>query len=228
MTGLVRKATLIGVCGLLAAATAFANAPSPGNSDTPAWIPVVGTNNGVPHAGQSITITVRDFTNNPIAAQAVEIDYSGCSDIRVCTAVVAGGGTPSCSVANGKVTATTNAAGQVSLTVLGASNNSGGGAAGAGTPCVVVRAGTTVLNTRSSYVFDQNGTIGGQNGVTGTDLGISQADFLIAVYKNRTDYDLSGTLTGTDLAVHQAAFLGNGSASGCASPGPVFPGYCGP
>jgi len=214
MTGLVRKATLIGVCGLLAASTAFANAPSPGNSDVPAWIPVVGTNNGVVHPGRSITVTVRDFTNNPLSGQTVEIDFSTAPDIKVCTAVVAGGGTPSCAVANGKISAVTNAAGQVSLTVLGAAINTNGSAPGAAGPAITVRAGATTLGTAAYYAYDQNGAIGG-NGVNGTDLSIGQADFLLAVYKTRTDYDESTTLTGTDLSLHQAAFLGNGSASGC-------------
>ena len=71
MTGLVRKATLIVVCGMLAAATAFANVPSPGNSDTPDIVPVVGTHASggasVPHNGETVSGVVRDFTNNPIA-----------------------------------------------------------------------------------------------------------------------------------------------------------------
>lgn len=222
MTGLVRKATLIGVCGLLAATTAFANAPSPGNSDLPAWISLVGSSAGIPtpnHPGlggndPNVTVVVRDFTNNPLAGQTVEFDFSTCLDARVCDAVVAGAGTPSCAVSHGKVTATTNAAGTVSLTIIGGANNTGpvGGvsAAGESGPCVTVRAGSTVLGTVSFDAYDQN--LAG--GFTGGDASLVNGDVLLAAnYRTRSDHNRSGTLTGSDFSIEQGVVLLQGGAT---------------
>jgi hypothetical protein len=224
MTGLVRKATLIGAFGLLIAGTAFANVPSPGNSTVPSFIPVVGVHDvagaRVPHNGQSITITVNDFTGNPIAGSAVEIDFSACDDIFLCNLVIPGAGTVVCDV----VQATTNGSGQVTLSVVGAANNTSGGAAGAGANCVEVRADGVVLGNATATVVDQNGAAGG-NGATGLDTSVAAVDvaqFLAnATYKGRTAHfnDPGFTLGGLDLSVLAAriaeSLAGTGSGLGC-------------
>jgi len=227
MTGLVRKAMLLGACGLFAAATAFANVPSPANSDVPTWIPLAGTQGGVPHPGQGITIVVRDFTNNVIAGSTVVLDFSACSDLNLCDLAIAGAGTVDCGaagVAGNTVTATTNAFGEVSLTVIGGAINAAAGTPGAGANCVNILADGVDIGDATSYAIDENGAAGG-NGVGGPDLSASSADVLAYLgggsYLGRSSFamDPGYTLAGVDLAAHKTLVLqslgGNGSATGC-------------
>ncbi len=84
MTGLVRKAILLSVCGLLFAGAAFASVPSATNSTLPAGVKLVGTPAGVADPSGQFTVTVRDLANNLIANSAVVIDVSGCTpDIKI-------------------------------------------------------------------------------------------------------------------------------------------------
>src|SRR5438093_12438986 len=84
MTGLVRKATLLAVCGLLSAGAAIAHVPDPVNSDCPAsCIKVVGSDGTVGDPIGQYCVTVRDFNNVPIENSLVVIDFSNC-DIQLC------------------------------------------------------------------------------------------------------------------------------------------------
>ena len=239
MTGLVRKATLLGVCGLLAAATAMAAVPSPGNSTIVSYIKLVGTksapgNPAVDTVTGQFTITVRDFTNTPISGSNVEINFQNCSDSKVCTAVVAGQ-TVDC--INAAVRATTNALGQVVMTILGAATNAGTTippaiAAGAGANCGRIFADGVQLGIFTAVDPDENGAAGG-NGVNGADLGTLKNDVgavsLGAAYKGRGDIDMNGLINGSDLGflkdIVGRSSLGNGSATGCADGTGAKP-YC--
>ena len=80
MTGLVRKATLLTACGLLAAVSAFAAVPSPASSTVPCAIVLVGHNAGATTAdpyGQFVVV-VKDATNSPLNSATVTVDFSGC------------------------------------------------------------------------------------------------------------------------------------------------------
>jgi hypothetical protein len=242
MTGLVRKATLLGVCGLILAATASANVPDPTKSTVPGFIKVGGTQSlaGVPDPTISYTVTVRDFANNPIAGSFVEINFTNCTDTELCTAVIAGQ-TVDCT--NKAVRATTNASGQAVVTVLGAADNPGTTVPpaiwpGAGAGCVRVYGDGIQLGTATSVTYDQNGgTVlpgpGGGNGVTPVELSISKNDIgavgLGAAYKGRSDYSTDGALSPVDLSFHKTVVgnsgLGTGSAGGCAGGGVAQP-YC--
>lgn len=237
MTGLVRKATLLGVCGLLIAAVASANVPDPSHSTLPGFIKVGGaqTTAGVPDPSIAYTVTVRDFANNPIAGSNLEINFSNCSDTKLCTAVVAGQ-TVDCT--NKAVRATTNAAGQAIVSVLGASNNAGSTVPpaiwpGAGLGCVRVYADGIQLGTVTSVDYDQNGSLVGGNGVNGLDFSVAKNDVgaigLGAAYKGRTDYNTDGFVNGADLSALKTIVgnsgLGTGSGAGCASGGSAQP-YC--
>jgi hypothetical protein len=84
MTGLVRKATLLAVCGLLAASAALAHVPDPANSDCPGTcIKVVGHDGSVGDPLGQYCITIRDFNNVPIENSSVVVDFSNC-DIQLC------------------------------------------------------------------------------------------------------------------------------------------------
>jgi hypothetical protein len=241
MNGLVRKIALLGACGLLmvVASVASAAVPDPAHSSVPAFIRAGGaqTNAGVPDPTLAITITVRDFLNNPISGSNVEINYSNCSDTKLCTAVVAGR-TVDCT--NRAVRASTNASGQVSVSILGASTNAGTTvppaiAGGAGSGCIRVYADGIQLATATSIDYDQNGSLVGGNGVNALDLSIAKNDVgasgLGAAYRGRTDYTGDGSVNAADLAALKTVVgnsgLGTGSGAGCAgNPGGVVQPYC--
>ncbi len=212
---------------------AWAKPPSPGNSNVPRWIMVVGTGNVsgtcLPDASGAFTATVRDFTNAPEVGVDVEVDFQSCSDVKLCQAVVAG---ERVDCANNSFRAQTNAMGQVTMTILGAGTNSGqfvppAIAPGAGSGCVRISCEGVVLGFATAVVYDQNGALpgSGNNGVNGSDLAIAKNDVgastLGAPYRGRSDYDQDGTLNGADLGflrdVIGRSSLGGGSAMGCAS-----------
>jgi len=237
MTGLVRKATLLGVCGLLIAAVVSANVPDPSKSTTPGFIKVGGaqTTAGVPDPTITYTVVVRDFANNPIAGSSIELNFANCTDTKLCTAVVAGR-TVDCTTP--AVRLTTNASGQAIVSVMGASTNPGtfvppNIAPGAGLGCMRVYADGIQLGTVTSVDYDQNGSVGSGNGVNGLDFSIAKSDVgaigLGAAYKGRADYDLNGAVNGSDLSslktIVGASGLGSGSGAGCASGGATQP-YC--
>jgi len=96
MNGLVRKAMLLAVCGLLTAGVAMANVADPANSECvntgalslglncPKAIYVVGDDGtGVADPVGQFCVTVRDFNNVPIQNSSVVIDFSNC-DVQLC------------------------------------------------------------------------------------------------------------------------------------------------
>jgi len=242
MTSLVRKAALLGACGLFMASIASAAVPDPAHSSVPAYIVAVGTSSGTPDPGTAvyppngvpITITVRDFLNNPISGSNVEINYSNCSDTKLCTAVIAGR-TVDCT--NRAVRASTNAAGQVTLTVLGGGNNAGTTTppaifGGAGSGCIRVYADGIQLATATSVLFDMNGSLpgAGNNGVNGLDLSILKNDTIAtgfgAPYRGRADVSRDGSVNGLDLSFLKTdVVVAPLSVSGCFGGGTAQP-YC--
>jgi len=97
MTGLVRKATLLAVCGLLTAGAAMAHVPDPANSEcnnvgatslglvsSKAIVYVSGNSGGVPDPISEFCVTVRDFNNIPIENSSVVLDFAAC-DLQLCT-----------------------------------------------------------------------------------------------------------------------------------------------
>src|SRR6185503_18865502 len=78
MTGLVRKATLLSIGGVLLAGAAFAGIPAAANSQAPCIILMdfpnstnnVGANPGVCNVG-TLKVIVRDALNNPVAGSDV-------------------------------------------------------------------------------------------------------------------------------------------------------------
>jgi len=243
MTGLVRKAILLGVCGLILAATASANVPDPTKSIAGLFIKVGGTHtetipgDGQPDPTIAYTVTVNDFNTNPIAGSTVEINFSNCPDTKLCTVVVAG---QTLDCVNKAVRGSTNAAGQITFKVLGASDNPGTVIPpaihpGAGSGCVRIYADGIQLGSATSVVYDQNGSLPGGNGVSGLDLSVAKTDVGAVglggqgLYKGRTDYNVDGLITGVDLSYQKdnvgKAGLGIGSGQGCYDGGAAQP-YC--
>lgn len=216
---MIRLAAFAAALALVPGA-ALAGPPMGGNSDIPVLIPVVGTQRGVPHPGHSVAVNVRDFSNEPIPGALVWFDFSGCVDIRLCDAVIAGAGTVVC--ANGWVTGTTDAAGHLEFTVVGGGTNHGG-SPGNALPCVEIWADALQLGTARAWVVNPDGALPGGNGMGGTDFSLVFGDILIALgggaYVARSDFSGDVALSGLDAALESgfilASLAGQGSASGC-------------
>ena len=246
MTGLVRKATLLGVCGLIFAGVASASVPDPTKSSVPLYVNVGGkqtTNPALADGQLAFTVTVRDFGNNPIAGANVEVNFQNCTDTRLCSFNL-GAQTVDCN--NRAVRATTNAAGQVSLSVLGGSTNSAppappAVAAGAGAGCVRIFAEGIQLGVATAVLFDQDGAVpplgvgpAFRNGVKGSDLPIILTEIGAgnsgAPYRGRSDFTHDGAVNGFDLSsfltILGASNGGTGSGNGCSDNTAVAVPYC--
>jgi len=207
----------------LAALAAFAALPElvaagipgadPAHSTIPDWITIVGTRDGTPDPAGIFKVVVRDFWNNPLYIW-VEVSLDNCNDARVCTVSYPGLAVPSCSVWHGSVGGLTDRNGEVTLVLVGGGEVSNGTTPGHDQPCVKISAGSTVLGYARARIYDSNGGVG-QPGVTGTDLAVSQADFLRGIYVTRSDFDGVPPITGTDLAIHQKVFVLLASSTGC-------------
>jgi hypothetical protein len=237
MTGLVRKAMLFGVCGLLAAATALANVPDPAHSTIPKYILVVGTNPGGPHSAGTFTITIRDFSNNPISNCRVDLDFSACCDLRLCTVVVAGQTLKQCTPP--VVGAVTSPTGTVTFTIVGGGLDPGTCTPAAGhtriTPgpgvgCVSISACGFPMGNATAVILDLNGALSGGNGNNGGDLSVLLQDVGAQAggdtYRGRGDFTrgtqgndpvVNGADVSSYLPLQGQSAAGVGSANGCPS-----------
>jgi len=208
MTGLVRKATLLTVAGLVAASASFAGVPSPANSTVPACLPLVGSSLGVADPAGAITITVRDLANNPLVGASVVLDMSNAADIAICDDQLDAGALVNCAAKTTRKF--TDALGQVSFTVLGGSN-------GAGNASSLLNAGRIYANgvligSPTVNAFDLDGA----GGVGANDLSAWLADFGTLTAYGRADYDCSGGVGANDLSVWLVLFGNLASGESCA------------
>lgn len=224
MTGLVRKATLFSACGLLVAGAAFAGLPSPGNSTFPCAVKVVGqSGGGVTSNNHSVSIVVRDGSNNPIPNSTVVIDFSGCN----------GGADPGpASVQNGSngesvdcvtstIFAVTDLTGSVTIDAQAMASASAVGVTPTGACGVIQADGVTLGNVQIS-AFDLNGGQGAL-GLTAGDLAQWLNYFFNCAvpptYCAVADYNFVDggcafqELTAGDLAIWQTEFFSNESLS---------------
>jgi hypothetical protein len=147
MTGLVRKATLLGVGGLLAASVATANVPNCSQSKVPDWIFVVGFinspagphvdgANGPPYIGPNFgsndpdgipnndnVIIIRDAFGSPIANVGVHIKFP--CDVNLCTTQPLGA-TVTCDLDGNTLHGITDMAGRFEFIATGSSKDIGG------------------------------------------------------------------------------------------------------
>jgi hypothetical protein len=209
MTGLVRKATLLSVCGLLAASVAFANVPDPSQSIVPAGVSVVGQAAGVADPLGAFTVTVKDLAGNNIANSSVVVDFSGMSDIVLCSASL-DGSTVDCALST--VRAFTNGSGNVTFRVLGGST----GAFSTLAPAVTVFADGVLLSTIGGAAYDLNNA----GGVAAADLSIWLTDAGSGQNPVRSDYDFSGAVGAADLSKWLILAGGGGSSTSCGAPCP--------
>lgn len=211
MTGVIRKATLLVALGLVAASAAMAGIPNAANCTVPTFIKVVGANGSVADSRGTFSITVRDIGNVVVPNSVVTLNFTSCTDMRLCS----GGVGVTCTPA--QVTGTTNVSGVVSFTVVGGGLHTGGIVTGPGAGCITIRADGYVIGTATAVVFDLNGAVvgTGKNGVSIGDLGPFLADMGGGVYRGRSDFNQSGTLSIADLSPWLQCNGAGTSSSGC-------------
>jgi hypothetical protein len=203
MTGLVRKATLLAVLGLVVtSAVALAGVPSPANCVRPAYIDLVGCN---PAPTQdpygTFSVLVRDLANNPISGCPVVVTFN--NDVRIYTVIpglIVAGPAPR------TVTAISDLSGYAWFSVSGAGQNTNGSnttntGANAATFSVC---GYPLSGTAHVCTFDENGVLT-TKGVEITDLAAWGADYNARLVPGRpmmyrSDFNHGGTLEIVDLA----------------------------
>jgi len=219
---------------VLVAAPAAANVPSPGNSTVPEFVPVVGTRDApadpAPDPSGAYEIVIRDFTNTPIQGSHVWLDFTACTDMKLCDALV-NGQIVDCS--GGRIDGVTDENGVIVFHVLGAGLNDGNGTTQpAGIGCVLVVADGVNMRWSlgvTAVLYDQNGALpgGANDGVEADDLDLAVLDVLEtrfrgAPYRGRSAYagDVRYWLSVVDLAYCREILLrsraGDGSGTGCA------------
>jgi len=212
MTGLVRKATLLTLFGVLAASAAMAGVPSSANSTKPTFIRLTGSKTGVADPVGQFTVTVRDLANNLIANSVVVVDFSSCVRIRVASSQPFAGLTVDNALRT--VRASTNGSGVATFRIVGGSCNAGN-QSGSGAGCSRIYADGVLLGPVTVAAYDQDGV----GGVTLSDLSAWGGDFLSGTYYGRSDYDGNGIVNLSDLSNWGGVFLAaNSSASGAYDP----------
>lgn len=224
MTGLVRKATLLSVCGLLGASAVMAGVPNAGNSSIGSGITLVGTAGGVADVKGQKLIVVRDALNQPVQNSTVTINFSAAangSDIRLCSTQPFAGVGVSCG--NKEVVALTDATGTATFRVVGHSINPGGGTPGAPAPgfgagAATVKADGVTLGTLTVSTADENGA----QGCNTVDLALmlndnfSDVPATAANERGRSDFNADGKVNVVDVALFLNIKNANGSTASCA------------
>ena len=230
MTGLVRKATLLLVCGLLVSGVALANVPDPINSSfTKSTLNFSGHDGG--SAGDvfsPFTVTVKDLANVEIVGSIVVIDVSGCNDIAFCSDQLDAGVTTDC--VTHTLRKTTDLAGQATFYLIGgAVVDYIGNPNGQDCNCVkiyadgvnIVEPGDEPVNAGAFDLDNDSGVIGSDLTVWlddagnpgGAPLGYLRSDF----DHSNADCVTGGYVDGADLTVWlDDAGLGTGQGGSCA------------
>jgi hypothetical protein len=169
MTGMIRKATILVALGLVAATAATAGTPNPLNCSFPTFIKVVGSlpgtplgavasratfmADGIPDPAGLFTVTIRDDGNLPIQGNAVELNFTNCTDMRLCLRA-------GVTCATATVMAVTDVNGVATFNIVGGGVNIGGTLPVVPVACVSITAGGGVyLGTARVNVYNQNGAI---------------------------------------------------------------------
>ncbi len=241
MTGLVRKATLLCVGGVLLASAAMAGVPNAGNSvlRNVSLCPRAGSAVDpltLPHSVLSSCITVHDANNNPVSGSTVVLDFAPCypaaTDITLCSLQGQAGMTTVCGGGGRSVSIAADPSGNACFSVVGNSNNATGSTA-ISAPCIKVYADSQLLGTIGYNAYDQEGS----NGTDGTDLFLFFQDQGFAgaagctpqpgcgppTTRPRSDYDDNGTVDGTDLFLFFLVQGGAYAANSCSPNGNCIP-----
>ena len=247
MTGLVRKATLLSVCGLmLVAGAALAGVPNAANSQKPCVILMdvpnstnnVGVNPGVCGIN-ALKVIVRDALNNPVVNADVVLDFSTCPagpPIPVKLADTQSDPAVTTACAGRTILKTSNAQGEVCFSAEGGTNVVDGSGAylfytglpvrnlgpSAGTVCCKVYAGGTLLGTQLVIVNKYDLTADNNcNAGDGSFHNDAQGFFGAGNYRTFVDYNCDNAVNAGDGSLHADA-QGNSGAGEAVYGG----GYC--
>jgi hypothetical protein len=227
MTGLVRKATLLSVCGLLAASAAFASVPDPANSTFDrAKLNLVG-HDGVGSADtfSPFLVHVEDLAGNPIQGSLVVVDFSACTDVQFCEDQL-GNSTADCPTMT--VRAATDVNGDVTFYIIGGALIDIGDPDGSPCDCVEIYAdGVNIVEVADEPVNAGTFDLDNDSGIGGADLALWLSDFGGGANPPRADYDhdqaddclTGGGVGGADLSLWLSAFGGGLSAESCNTTG---------
>jgi hypothetical protein len=211
MTGLVRKATLLAVLGLMVtAAVAGAGIPDPSQSIVPTYIDLVACKAGVADPYGAFTVTVNDAVGNPVQGCEVKIVFA--SDLKVYSTMT--DLTVDCDARS--VVAVSDASGIASFTITGASVNLTGNSVGSGVGGATIYACEIALGQATVTAFDEGGAVG-VLGLQAADLSAWLSDFGkvgTIGYKGRSDFNHGGTINAADLSVWLVRF-GSGNTAAC-------------
>jgi len=218
MTGLVRKATLLCVCGLLMGGTAMAGVPDPAASDQPGRlagssaqaflnigggsVPISPQDGNVINAidpAMTATYTIRDAFNNLVGNATIIITFTNCTnqDLRLCAAQPHPGLIFNCTAKT--LTAVTNSSGVATFAVGGYAASGPGNPAGAGAGCATVQVDGVPFANLTVGAFDQNGGGGVNPADLSNWLGDRQAFIANAAnYRGRSDFNGSNTVDPAD------------------------------
>jgi hypothetical protein len=197
MTGLVRKATLLCVVGVLLAGAAMAGVPNATLSTKPGQIKLTGYSNPVDNCGKA-TYTIRDANNTAVAGALVTLNFSACPDIRISQTVAGPGMTINCTAKT--VSGTTDGLGNLDVYVVGASSDYGiPGPPARAYACVTVTAEGTPFPAINAVAFDLDGVNGAG---FAADLSTLNDDFVrFQLVAPRSDYNGDGQTGAADLSL---------------------------
>jgi hypothetical protein len=211
MTGLVRKATLLSLCGVFAAGSVMAGTPSGTFSTFPPnnCVKLVGKNlSGTADAAGVFTIIVRDGGGNLVPNSNVVLDFSSCPDVHMASQADLLGlaGNPNSGLTENTTFRTVTRAagpsnaqgtGQVSFTLQGGAIPG----PGSGFLCAKVIADNVQIGTLTIVMYDSNGS----KTIDASDLSVALSDTFSPgsgpTAKARTDFNCDGTINASDLSV---------------------------
>ena len=207
MTGLVRRATLITAAGLLAATGAMAGVPSATTSSHPAglFMKILGQSAGAQDPASNITYTIRDASNNAVPGSVLIVNFSACTDVRICSSPQP---TATANCGAKTVSAVTNGAGQVTIGIIG---SSGAGAAVLAGSCASVTADGVPLSNLHPVTGDYDNT----NGVNALDVSACFGDVVAGTNRRRSDHDNNGSVTALDVSAVFGLSVAGGSPASC-------------
>ncbi len=201
------------VLGAAESAAASPTVPPFCNCTIPDRITVVGTSHGVPDPLGRFEVIVRDIGGQPVANATVWLDFTNCTDTRLCLNQGTAGVLVRCDRA--LLEAHTDAAGRVEFDVVGGGTNTGA-TPGAGAGCLTVFVDGVSRRHVTVAVLDQNGAVVA-NGVEVTDITAWLKDLGSGVYVGRSDYSGNGSVDVTDLTLLMNALGSGNSSNGCFS-----------
>jgi hypothetical protein len=201
----------VSACAVLLSSSARAQSclfPHPYYSTVPDHVTLAGTHAGEPDPSGVVEVVVRSICSTPVPHAQVVFSFEPCPGSRQCNVNVPG---QTLICGERAIWTLADAQGIARATLLGS-----GSAMGGDFECSVINvyADAVLLKTVRVAVLDQNGAIT-TPGLELTDLIVVLRDLGVGIYRVRSDYDYSGTLSVVDFALLLQKYGSGASATGC-------------